>query len=348
MSAGGLVAFNILLNAIGSFGIAWVVCRGARRFFRDDGGAALALGALPFAKVAWDAAQGVPAHSFLWQHASGAARELGSFQLGFGVEYGIPRIQIALGALMGDRTYSESAPDVAAAWLSRRVGDVAPAGIATILACAALFFVARQARGWARAASEARALRRRAPLTTLVIGRRSVPVVPIDGAASPFTGGLLFPFIAFPRALWAGLDARERDAALTHEAGHVAQHHLAIVGFCSWVASVFWFVPAVGRSLARLRATCELCADAWAVGRGVEPVVLASALVRVKELAVSFDARPVGRLAAVDATLPARVERLLRRPSAQRAERPGRRIARALAVIWLAATILTAVALGNH
>ncbi|MBL9025037.1 MAG: M56 family metallopeptidase [Myxococcales bacterium] len=347
MSA-GLLVFNLLLNAVGSFAVAALVCRAARRFFRDDGAAALALGSLPFVKIAWDASRGVPAGSFLYERALGAVQELGSFQLGLGVSWGVPRIQLVLGALSGGRQYAQSAPDLLSSWLAGHVHPQAPGLIGIGLLLVAVSFAARHVGASVRTAREARAIRRTRPVAELRVGARVVPVHLTDASGSPWVGGVLRPFVAFPRGVWSALSRGERDAALAHELGHVALHHAPLVAAAGWMTILFWFVPGIRGANAWLRATCELSADAWAVEHGEDPIVLASSLVRVKALARAEGFAGSPALAAVGATLPARVERLLARGRHTERRSPLRVALVALSVVWVTATVLGATAFGNH
>ncbi|MBL8744549.1 MAG: hypothetical protein JNK04_25750, partial [Myxococcales bacterium] len=81
----GLAAFNLLLNAIPAFAVALAFSWGISRLLRiPPGRAQLALAVLPYAKLAYDLAGGIPDHAFLWQRAAGVPRDIGVFQIGVG------------------------------------------------------------------------------------------------------------------------------------------------------------------------------------------------------------------------------------------------------------------------
>ncbi len=352
MSVHGLVAFNVLLNGIGSFAVAWLVSSLAARLLRRRiGTAVVALAALPFAKIVFDAARGIPERSFLWQRAEGLQQDLGSFQIGFGVSWLVPKIQLALGALAGDRTYTQSGPDVLAGFLMRRVDPWAPAAIALLLLSVGAVLLGRRAIANVRGALEARAIRRSAPVHVARLGRRSVPVFVTDDVGSPYMSGIVRPLIVFPRAVWSSLAEGEREAAIAHELGHAAHHHLAVVTAAGAIADVFWFVPGIRSALRRLRASVEVAADRWAVASGTAPLDLASALVRAKELAGGVPTSRLcsARLGLVDASLTGRVEALLAFADAP-ARRTGKLagIAAFALTAWIFATAFTALAFGNH
>lgn len=351
MSTAALVAFNLLLNGIGSFAIAWLLARAAVRLFRPaPGGAHLALLALPFLKVAFDLSRGVPGGSFLWLRARGVPQDLGSFQVGFGVSsWFVPKVHLALGARSAGIEYSQSVPDLLAAFLVKRVSPwVVPAIAALLLSVAAVRLAAR-AVAWVRAARERREAGRRASLCgRRRAGRRAVTlVVSPDVDGSPFTGGILRPYICFPARLWAALSPGERRAAIEHELAHAAQHHVLLTTLAGIVRDLFWFVPFIGAAERRLREACELAADARAVQRGTPPELLASALVRAREVMPPRAPARVATLAAGETSLLTRIDRLLDPPAPPRLGFQ-HRVPRVVLTLWLAAAVLTAVVLGNH
>lgn len=350
MSAASLVAFNLLVNGLGSFALALLLSRAALRLFRPaPGPAQLTLVALPFLKLAVDLAHGVPAGSFLWLRARGVPQELGSFQLGFGASYLIPKIQLSLGALSHGQLYTQSAADLAAAFLARKVGPWAPAAVAAPLLAVAAARLALRARAFLRAASERRALPEGALLVgRRRVGRRSARLFVSDAiAGSPFTGGLLAPYVAFPRRLWERLSPVERRAALAHELAHVAEHHVLLVTLAALVGDLFWFVPGSAAVERRLREACELAADARAVRRGTPPAALASTLLRAREETRAPAAARAPTLAASETSLRLRLTRLLEAPPPPRLgfQHP---LLRAALTLWVAAIAVTALAFGNH
>jgi beta-lactamase regulating signal transducer with metallopeptidase domain len=350
MITAGLVAFNLLLNGIGSFLIAWLLSAAAVRLFRPRPGPAhLFLLLLPFLKVAIELLRGVPDDSFLWLRARGVPQDLGSFQIGFGVWWAVPQVHLVLSALSGGHRYGQSAADLLAAVLVKRGAPWVPLAIATGLLCVSAARLAARAAEWRRALITRRAVSRSATLIGRVReGRRSVALLvsgDIDG--SPFTGGVLAPYICFPKRVWVALEAGERRAAIAHEIAHVAEHHVLLTTLAGIVRDLFWFVPFIGVAERRLREGCELSADARAVRRGTGAEVLASALVRAREVMPLSMPLRAATLGANHSPLRARVARLLDAS-------PGPRLGfqylfvQAVLTVWVAAAVLRAVAFGNH
>lgn len=350
MKTAGLVAFNLLMNGIGSFLIAWLLASAAVRLFRPRPGPVhLFLLALPFLKLAIDLASGVPDGSFLWLRARGVSQELGSFQMGFGLWWGVPQVHFVFGALSGGQQYTQSAADLIAAVMVKRVSPWLPGASAALLLCVSAARLGVRAAEWRRAGRERRAVSGSAALVgRRRAGRRTVTLlVSSDIEGSPFTGGVFSPYICFPKKVWDALSAAERRAAIGHELAHVIEHHVLLTTFAGIVRDVFWFVPFIGAAERRLREGCELSADARAVRRGAAAAVLASALLRAREIMPFNGPLRAATLAANHSPLRSRIARLL---DASPGPRLGFQylLVRAALTAWVAAAVLRAVAFGNH
>lgn len=354
MREASLVAFNLLFNGIGSFAIGALVALAAARLFRaSPGRASVWLWSLPFAKLVLDAAHGIPDGSFLWLRARGVSQDLGSFQIGVGIERVVPKIHLALGALSGGVTYSQSGADLIASGLAKHVGDWAPGAIVVLLVGGAVYGLARTMREAKRASTARARIESRPAIAIGLAGRRRVPihVVPdldaLSGCSGPFTGGVFRPYVAFPARLWDALGPGEREAAILHELSHVSELHVPWMIGAGVLRDLFWFVPFMGRVHARLAAACEVAADTLAVARGADPVQLASALVRTREHGEAAPSHTLV-LGAARGSLVGRVERLLRVDGAAPRHARLRVVARALFVAWAAAIVVIALPFGNH
>jgi Zn-dependent protease with chaperone function len=348
MTVLGLAAFNLLVNAIPAFALAALLAWGIIRVLRiPPGRAQLAIASLPFMKLAYDLVGGIPERAFFWQRAAGVPRDLGVFQLGVGTQWGLLRVDFSLGALAGGTQYPDSAADIFAALLSRRVSVWAPLAISALLLAVATFRLFDRARDWLRAAGEARALRRTQPVAHAVWKQRSFPIYLLDGEGSPFSGGLWRGYICFPRELWHSLPSDERAAAIDHELAHLVDRHLVVLLFAGVIEDLFWFVPGVASARRRLSDAIEGAADQWAIDRGHAPVTLASALVRVAETA-TLARFTRATCSANGASTGARVGRLLADGTATPRLGCQRPLVRAAVALWAAGSLLIAVAFGNH
>ncbi|MFO0665802.1 MAG: M56 family metallopeptidase [Polyangiaceae bacterium] len=345
-----LVAFNVLLSGALSFFVASLLTDLALRAFRPrPGKVRLLLHALPFAKLVFDVVRGIPAQSFLWLRALGVSQDIGVFQIGIGTSWFVPHVQFALGARSADHTYSQSASDLLAGLLVKRVSPWAPLIIVVALASVSTARLVRRFMAW-RSASQAK---QAIVGSALLVGRRHVgrQVVPIfvspAVAGSPFLGGVAAPYVGFPAELWGTMSAAERRAALGHELAHARERHLAFVTLLGMLSDVFWFLPRVGHCQRSFREACELAADAHAVREGTSPPVLASALLRAREVSQGAQPSPVATLAATGSSLSSRIDHLL---DATRAPRFGFQYPVHALVLtgWLALVVFRLVIFGNH
>lgn len=339
-------AFNVLVSGAFSFAFAAALTwMGARLLRIRDGRLGLALVLLPFAKLAFEIARGVPDNAFFWLKVrEGAQQELGGFRIGFGLDRFSPIVDAELSAKWHGAQHPQSAADVLASGLTRHVGPGTPGIVALVLLAGGMvgvvWFVVRFARGAPRGWRDgAEVLERRA------VGLRSAAIMASaswDGV--PFATGILRPVVCLPARLIAQLSAEEREAVIQHELAHLRGLHAVIVFVVGAFAKMFWFVPGTGLLAREACAQCEVCADDAAVRAGVDRTLLASALVRVAELATATTHAPPLALFGRAPVLTRRVARLLAAPARRRWFLLG---LRGLGVVTLAATVLRATTLGN-
>ncbi len=334
--------FHVLVASAFSFGFALgLVALLAWMFRVRDPSVRLVMFLLPVAKLGWELARGIPAGAFFWARQSGAKQDLGSFNLGFAVRDWVPAPHLALGAISSGTTYPQSAADLFATALTRRVSSHALlVAVVAMLGVFALLLGRRVAR-------ITRAPRDRRTVATRAVGLRTARVLVSDAYQGvPFAGGTLRPWVCFSRYTWDALSTEEREAVLAHELAHLRHHDLLVLSLVALAADLFWFVP-FARWLPRiLGEQCELRADAAAVRRGTDATILAATLVHVAELVAQ--AQPAPTLAFVrpgaEPLLARRVARLVEPPRA-RGRIAG--VAVVLGVALVAGMVLRAVTFGN-
>lgn len=277
------IAFNLMGNAMLSFGIAVLLTRGFVAAFRvgPSYGRAL-LWLLPFGKLGYDLVRGIPGDSFLWPSLYGVRQDLGTFMFGFGLEQPfLPSIQAALASQAGAFRYSQSAADLAYRALSLKLSPAVPAlivcallGLAGFRLSRRLFALARfveQSRGWlalSRSLGERRS------------GWRTVRVLASPAyEGTPFAAGLLQPYVLVPERAFAALEPAAQTAVLAHELSHLRRHDPALLLLLGVLSDVFWFLPGMAGTLRRITRDLELSADALALRVGATRAGLASALV---------------------------------------------------------------------
>ncbi|MFT3770274.1 MAG: M56 family metallopeptidase [Minicystis sp.] len=344
-----LAAFHLLVNAIGSFLVAAFIVALALRALRiGPGRAAQVAWSLPFLKVIWDAAHGIPADAFFWARLDGVQQRLGSFMAGAGVTYVVPKLQLALAALTDRGRLSSTMADLAAMVLDRRVSPRAPIVVAVaLLAIGAARMAVRLAR-LVHGERERDRLHVSARLLDVRrVGRREVMVFASPAhRGAPFTGGLFRPYVCFPEATLATLTPAEREAALAHELGHVAHRDLLLATVLDLIGDVIWFVPFTRAVRRRFDASCEHLADRAALRAGASPVDLATALLRVRDAVACAPRAPASALVRPRAALARRIEAILGRAPRARLglDRPW---ASALFLAWIAAATLLSTLCGH-
>jgi len=128
----------------------------------------------------------------------------------------------------------------------------------------------------------------------------------------PLTLGWTRMRVVVPARAACELDPDERRAMLAHELAHARRRDPLWISAARAVEGLFFFQPLNRLCRLRLQDEAEFLADRWALGRGVEPLSLASCLTEVAGWVVSKRlALPVPSMAARGARLTRRVERLL-------------------------------------
>lgn len=347
MNAAALVILNVLVSAALSLVGAWaVVLVPSHALRRGAARVVLLLLVLPFVKAAIEIGRGVPDGAFFWMKLEGARQELGSFQAGVGAHPFGPALHVALGAVFHGKIYPQSGADLLAALLEKKVGPRAPAFAGAILFAIGSVQLARAAMRGLRELARAKERHAAAIVDRVRVDVRTVTIhVGASSSAVPYAGGVLRPFVMVPNAVAAALSEDELRAVIAHEIAHVRAFDPVLLTVLGTVRAVMWFVPGVSWLAKRARTVMEHAADESATTRGTSPTVLASALVRVGELAAtrSLDA-PALAAATSPSLLARRVDVLLRDPVLFSMRRIAWHAFLAAAAV---ATVLSATTLGN-
>lgn len=347
MTVIGAALWNLVLNAAVSLAFALLGGAIASRLVRArHPRLAVVILATPFVKAAYEVARGIPSTSFFWLKLGGAAQELGTFRVGLGLRApAIPDVQVVVGAISNQRGYDQSLADLLATALSRHVAPSLVPALGFVVAALALLPMAAWAVHRRRSREECAVIARSAEvLETRRIDVRAVRIALVDGPGPiPFAFGVVSPWVCIPRAAWAALTAGEREAVIAHELAHLRFFDELLVAFVDLVATALWFVPGARAGVRAIRAQIELGADAWAA-RAVPSTMLASALVRIAELARGAAPEPTTGLLGSRHLLSRRVAALLEAPpSPSRA----RQAVLTITTLLVVAAILRATTLGN-
>lgn len=155
--------------------------------------------------------------------------------------------------------------------------------------------------------SARRETRRLAELASDVPGDHDLLVVPVS-VPFAFSIGILSRRIVASSGLLESFDPPMRQAVLAHERAHVRGWHSALLTAGRIVARAFPFLPPVRRSAESLVLGLEMSADEAAVRRVGDPLIVASALLRLTEVSAG---RLDASLQAASLGIGDRVARLL-------------------------------------
>jgi beta-lactamase regulating signal transducer with metallopeptidase domain len=101
--------------------------------------------------------------------------------------------------------------------------------------------------------------------------------------ASPFTAGVLRPWILLPITALTNLSPEQLEVVLTHELAHIRRADYLWNLLQTLIETLFFFHPAVWWISRRVREERELCCDDAALRSCADPAVYASALLRLEE-----------------------------------------------------------------
>lgn len=284
------IFFNLLVNSIFSLAIGLMLVQFFIWFFRVGTTRwKVFLLSLPFLKIVYDFARGVPEKSVLFSGVDpfSLPPKHQLLSIGAGLDGWTPYVStvFSVNGLDGTR-YNSSIGDYLLIWVHRTFGENIPLIIVTGVLSISLTLLAIRLVQYVRFERQRRLDRTlRAGSKSLALGRRQVDVYVSDAfSGTPFTGGLFKPYICLPADAVQKLTSQELEAVIAHELGHVRYYDLLVTVLIQTLGDLFWFIPgyrSLSRKIDRLR---EIVADGWAVASGAHASSLAAALLKLKEI----------------------------------------------------------------
>jgi hypothetical protein len=245
--------------------------------------------ALPFVKILWDLFYTrVPENSVIYAGydplTAPAHGNMVSIGAGFS-EFG-PALNLAMfevTAANGKR-YTLGVADYLFALVSKYLGHNMPYLVLTGALVVSLFLLSRRVLVAKRFENERRSYRLKdRTLDRLKCGGREVDLyASAHFEGTPFTGGILKPYICFPENAYRSLSDDQREAVIQHELGHVRQWDLLGTWFVKVMGDLFWFVPFYRVLSRKIDCLREILADQYAVSSGVAREALASSLLALE------------------------------------------------------------------
>ncbi len=166
-------------------------------------------------------------------------------------------------------------------------------------------------RRLAQSAGSSEALQFEVQRLARLLGLERVPwAVFVDGTISPMLWGAgPCVWLVFPRALWQRLDARERQALLTHELGHFARRDPWVRLLELTCSILFWWHPVVWWARRAIETAGEECCDALVLEWNGTPRTYAEAIVSTLDFLADHPS-PLPPLASGISDVPALRRRL--------------------------------------
>lgn len=284
------VFFNLFTNACLSLLTGMIVVSLAIWLFRVNNGPwKVFFLSIPFFKIVVDFCRGLPSNSILYTAIDPYSLPEGhqSFVMMADIKTWLVPTITAIFTVQDfiGRIFQSSVGDYLMIWLFKSFGPQGPIWTLTLVLMVSLFLLARRILRILIFEIERRKDHQKEHLETLAMGFRNVEVyISNFFSGSPFTGGFFKPYICIPRDAYKKLTDEELKAVLAHELGHIRHIDLIVTATIQFLGDLFWFVPGyrwLGRKVDRLR---EILADDFAVNAGVRPLLLASALLKLKEI----------------------------------------------------------------
>lgn len=288
------LVFNLLFNSLLSYFAALLVVLAIIKIFRvTNPSFRLYLYSLPFLKLGLDLVRGIPPDSYIFSNLNFLALPADlqgylSASLGFG--FIGPLISLRLGIApagdSGNTLFSVSAVDVIYTWLHTNVGFHYASVLIALSVCVSIVLLIHRIGNWVSFERKRRIDRKESvTVDKLAFGRRSVDVYKSSTyVGTPFTGGVIFPYICFPEQTFAVLSASERSAVIYHELAHIKHFDIVQSFLIQLLGDVFWFVPFYGWLKSRVERYRELVADRTAAATDGQRAALATALIKLQEM----------------------------------------------------------------
>lgn len=248
----------------------------------------LFLFSLPFFKIIYDIARGVPKDSILFAQIDPYALPHGNqmFSIGAGfTEWGLMFNAIfQVKDYLGNH-YNATLGDYLLLWLNRKIGvDGINVLIISFLSISIFLILNKLYKMYLFEKDRRRDRKFSLGFLVIPLKLRKVDVYISQGMqGSPFTGGIINPYICIPQNAFELLTANELKSVMDHELAHIRYYDLIGTFLIQFLGDLFWFIPGyrwLSHKIDRMR---EILADQSAVHEGAEPAYLASALIKLKE-----------------------------------------------------------------
>lgn len=351
-----LIFFNLLINATFSLITGLLIVGFFIWFFRVDVGPwKVFLLSLPFVKILYDLVRGVPSNSVLLTSIDpySLPSKHQTLQIGAGFSEWGPTVHTLLSVKdLDGKEYPSSIGDYLTIWVHRTFGlNVSLFIVCGIIIIATFLVSVRMIQAFKFEKKRRKDRLTAKSLRKIKILFRSVDVYATNGfTGTPFTGGFFKPYICIPFGAQAMLTADELESVIFHELGHICQFDLLVSLAIQILGDLFWFIPGYRWLAKKIDSLREIVADCWAVKKGAEPALLASALIKLKKIPEQPDDLVLySAFFRKRSLLKERVERLLGNNNDQLPRFYWKfKIVKLIAAFWIFMAVMISTFGGNH
>lgn len=350
------ITFNLLVNSSLSFfiGIMIVVCS-IKLIRLGNCRWRLFLLSLPFVKIVFDILKGVPNSSVVFTGLDpfNLPPKSQLLEIGAGWNDWGPVFSVVLSAndLAGVK-HSSSLADYLSIWLIRNFGPNIPRGLLlVVLLCSLALVIRRFVSIWNFEIKRKHQRLLDQTHSTIKVGFRTVDIyVSKAFKGTPFTGGVLNPYICFPAVVFNLLSEDERTAAINHEIAHIKNWDLVFSLAIKIMGDLFWFVPGYNLLATKIDRLREILADERAIDFGAKSQYLASALIKLGELPATNDSSVLySAFFREKSLLKVRVDRLLKKSDDSKPRFLWKfKVVRIALAIFVTSAVMSSTFGGNH
>ncbi|MGZ6452461.1 MAG: M56 family metallopeptidase [Bdellovibrio sp.] len=243
---------------------------------------------LPFVKVLYDFMNGVPRNSILIQQINPFKVQPGfqNLSIGLGGNYWGPIFQAIFTVKdEANNQFSASAGDYLFFWLSNKNPYLPQIILITLVSISTFYFLRRFFE-----AIRFEVIRRIDRKSSIILAKEKINFRSVEIYISnrfygtPFTGGVLKPYICIPHETYTKMKSEEVTAIIAHELGHIRKFDVIFTILIQFIGDFFWFIPGYRWLSRQIDQLGELVADQFVTKKGVRGEHLASALITLKEI----------------------------------------------------------------
>lgn len=115
-----------------------------------------------------------------------------------------------------------------------------------------------------------KALKKMTQIYDTYVIKQNVKIYASEADVSPFSGGIIRPYIVVPKGVWESLDEKSRDVIISHELTHIKLGHILLLTVFKFLTFLWWINPMIYFCESILKEDIELACDEYTIaGMGI-------------------------------------------------------------------------------